>query len=125
MIGELDSRQILSLARQGASAEEISKELSLELELVKLVMNRQNIGSDQDRDINDEQLRALRDRAFSLAMSNDENISARLTMFLIERDKPKNVSSGNPIMLINNAIIGAREKFEKLKEAYSETDKQD
>ncbi len=116
MIDELQTRQITALLKDGASAEEIAKELSLEVALVKLVAERNNVGTAADRDINDDELAILRRHAFNLAMgAADDATQARLTMFLLERDKPsKKATEGGSISVINNAIIAANGAFERL-----------
>ncbi len=46
-----------------------------------------------DGDIDDEQLNTLRKHAFKLALQNEDlGVSAKMTRFLIERDKPKAVA---------------------------------
>jgi hypothetical protein len=121
MIGQLEQGQILSLAAQGAGAEEIATELGIELALVKLVLRAQGAGNESDRDINDAELALLRKRAFTLCFSEDESVAAKMTMFLIERDKPKltNPVNGNSITLVNNAIMLAQSEFNKLRNSYS------
>lgn len=117
MIDELQSRQILSLAAQGAPAAEIATSLNIEEALVKLVLARHNPSA--ERDIDDDQLAALRRHAYNLAIgSTDEAVQARLTMFLIERDKPKSDQRGSSITAINNALILANDSFKKLVEDY-------
>jgi len=115
MVGELETKQIASLLAQGATCEQIAGELGFELAFVKLIAARQ--GSETpDRDITDDDLAILRRHAFQLALGADDDATqARMTMFLLERDKPsKNAPASNPIALINNAIINANGAFEKL-----------
>lgn len=120
MIGENESRQIVALSRDGCSAEEISKSLDIELAAVKLVLSANNQGSAVDRDINDAQLSELRQRAYNLAMySQEDAVSARMTMFLIERDKPrKSQDSHLSITNINQALIQANASFGELLKEY-------
>lgn len=110
-------KQALSLQRQGASDEEISKELELDLSVVKGVLVRNGI----DRDINDEQLGDLRRRAYHLAMfSEHDAVSARMVEFLIERDKPRQKEQPlqSSITLIQNAIISAQQKSQNVLTEY-------
>lgn len=117
MVDPLTSKQILSLFAQGSPAEEIASVLNIELPLVELTLTAHQVG---DRDITDEQLALLRGRAFSLALQNDDiSVAARMTQYLIDRDKPAKPSSISPVIAINNAIIQANQNFEKLKEEYS------
>jgi len=121
MIGDLTQRQVLALAEQGASSTEIAETLEIEEAAVKLVLNANSAGSAQDRDINDEQLAILRQKAFQLAVgAEDESVSARMTMFLIERDKPRlKEQTISPFMQINNAIINGSARFDELARQYS------
>lgn len=120
MIGENESRQVLALSKDGASAEEIARSLDLELGMVKLVLGANGAGEVADRDINDEQLAQLREKAFNLAMySQEDSVAARMTMFLIERDRPsKKLDSGVSIANINNALIAANSSFNDLLKEY-------
>lgn len=123
IVGENSSRQIVALARQGMGAEDIARELELEVGAVKLVLGANNVGSELDRDINDEQLIELRNRAFLLAMQDaDIGVSARMTMFLIERDKPRKTNDGSSISIqtINQAILAANTSFSDLAKDYLE-----
>ena len=109
--------QALTLHRQGASDEEISRELDLSLDIVKGVLARNGV----DRDINDEQLSNLRQRAYNLAMfSEEDSVSARMVEFLIERDKPrqKEHPMQSSITLIQNAIISAQQRSKTVLEEY-------
>ncbi len=118
MVGELTSRQILALAKDGLDSGAIAKSLDIEEALVRLVLARHVPGA--DRDIDDEQLASLRRKAYTLAMSaEDETVSARMVMFLIERDKPSKAGQGSSIMAINNAIVMANENFNKMIDEYS------
>lgn len=120
MVDELTSRQIIRLSEQGAPAEEIASTLSLELPFVKLVLSSNSQGSDVDRDINDDQLKRLRDHAFHLAVgADDEAVQARMTQFLIERDKPRERAPMNPIIAINQALIQANDSFKQMTEKFS------
>lgn len=122
MIGELESRQILSLAGDGASPAEIAKGLGVEESLVRLVLSSHEVGNTADRDINDEQLEALRRHAYNLAIgSSEESIQAKMTMFLLERDKPSGGRNGNSITAINQALILANGAFEKLTKEFQNT----
>ena len=122
MLNDLTTRQIVELAGQGVNAEEIATTLSVELPLVKLVLNRNELGSAQDRDIDDAQLSQLRGHAFWLAtQSADISVAAKMTRFLLERDKPRtssNASGASPITQVNIAIAAAQENFKKLTAAY-------
>jgi hypothetical protein len=120
MIGELSSRQILALSNEGCAADVISKELKIEESLVRLVLSAHKGGSQDDRDINDAQLALLRSRALGLALgAEDETVAAKMTMFLIERDRPRKVEHTGPnIGQINMAISVAREKFLELSDKY-------
>ena len=118
MIGDLTSRQILALSNDGLSPAIIARELSIEEAFVRLVLAKHNAGTSEDRDINDEQLKILRSEAYSLATgAEDEGVRAKMTMYLIDRDKPKRVEQISPITLINQAIIQAQAAYqEELKE---------
>ncbi len=124
MIDELSSRQIISLSREGMSAEDISNALGIDVPSVKLVMNANSAGTKEDRDINDDELTLLRQKAVQLALySADDNVSAKMTCFLIERDKPRKSApevSGTNLTLINNAIIQSKKRFAQLASAYVE-----
>lgn len=124
MLGSVEQRMVLSLAAQGSGAEVIAAELGYAIEDVKLVLNAYKGGSEEDRDITDTQLATLRMRAYTLALQDsDLGVSARMTQFLIERDKPKNKEqTASPMVLINNAIVGVRERFDKLKDAYGSSE---
>lgn len=124
MLGSVEQRMVLSLAAQGSGAETISAELGYALEDVKLVLNAYKSGAEEDRDITDTQLSTLRMRAYTLALQDsDLGVSARMTQFLIERDKPKEKQQTvSPLVMINNAIVGVRERFDQLKDIYSNKD---
>lgn len=122
LVGELSARQVCALRRDGLTVEEIARGLGITEAEVQLVLERNGDNSQAaDRDINDGQLAALREKALQLALySEEDSVSARMTMFLIERDKPRAVKeSGNSIQLIQNAIITANENFKKLVAEYS------
>lgn len=122
MLDELNTRQIVALSKDGMSSGEIASSLGIEEAAVKLVMNRNEVGSAVDRDIDDDQLAALRRHAVGLALgAEDEGVQARMTMFLIERDKPKERSVSSPIVQINQALISANETFKKMVETYQTT----
>jgi hypothetical protein len=114
MIDELTTRQIAALLRDGCTVDEIASQLGVEEALVKLVGAR--VGTIEDRDIDDNELRVLRKHAYNLAVgASDDATQARMTMFLLERDRPsKKVMESSPIAVINNAIIAANGAFEKL-----------
>jgi|SRR5579862_427354 len=117
MIHELAARQILALADQGSSVEEISLGLEIPVELVKLVLSRN--ATNADRDITDEQLVALRQRAYALAMQDEcLPVSARMVEFLVERDKPREKVQVSPIVAINNALVVANEQFKGLLDGF-------
>lgn len=122
MLNDLTTRQIVELAGQGTPAEEIASTLSVDLALVKLVLSRNDLGSAQDRDINDSQLSQLRAHAFWLAtQAADIPVAAKMTRFLLERDKPRvtsGASGASPITQVNIAIAAAQENFKKLTAAY-------
>lgn len=123
MIGEIASRQILVLSDEGLSSMQIATELGIQEELVKLTLNAYKKGSEVDRDINDSQLQLLRQKALSLALAaDDESVSARMCMYLIDRDKPKDSGSAGPsIGAINMVILGAQEKLKELTAKYTST----
>lgn len=119
MLNENTVSQIISLANQGADAEEISKELVVDKALVKLTLRANKVGTEDDRDINDAQLMLLRKRAFDLCFVEDAAVSSRMTQFLIERDKPRDKgNTGVNFTAINNALIVAQEEFAKLQASY-------
>lgn len=118
MINELQNKEILTLAAQGARPAEIAEALGAEEAMVNLVLSAHNQAS--DRDITDEQLSLLRARAFSLAMQGEDlTVSARMTQYLIDRDRPKAGAQGSPITAINNAIILANERVAELAKEYA------
>lgn len=121
MIGELGTEQILSCSREGLSAEEISAELHLPVERVKLVLARHAAGAESDRDINDDDLARLRMHALSLALgAEDEAVQAKMTMYLIDRDKPRaTVAPPSNILAINQAVVLAQGRFQELMKEYS------
>lgn len=119
MICEHTNRQIVECAAQGAAAPDIANELGIDLATVNLVLAAHGKGS--DRDITDEQLLLLRARAFNLAMQEeDKSVAFRATQYLIDRDKPKQQQTQSPMIVINNAIQEAHEKFAKLTSEYSD-----
>ena len=119
--GELSNEQILSCAREGLSADEISAELKIPVERVKLVLVRHSAGGEQDRDINDDDLARLRAHAVHLAMgAEDESVQAKMTMYLIDRDKPRApAEKPSNILAINQAVVLAQDKFQELIKEYS------
>ena len=119
MLGELQTRQIVSLLADGMAPDQIASSLELDVALVKLVAARHNQG--EDRDITDQDLAALRAHAVSLALgAENEAVQAKMTMFLIERDKPKKQNTViNPVVLVNQAIRQANGIFNELSQAYS------
>lgn len=128
MIGELSARQIVALSQQGLSAAEISEVLKTDEASVRLVLNRNEVGVPEDRDIDDAQLKTLRKNAYDLALgAEDDNTRARMTMFLIERDRPVKKKEdlggarGN-ITLINQAILQSNAKVNELLSECSVTD---
>lgn len=125
MINELTTRQIAKALRDGASAEEVSEAFGVELAMVKLVAVKNEVGNVVDRDIDDDQLSVLRKHAYQLALgAADDATQARVTMFLLERDKPsKKASEGSPLMRINQAIMASNEAFSKLCKEMSGTQK--
>lgn len=120
MVGEHTTQQVCALSRDGLSAEQISEALGVPIEQVKLALSANQLGSEADRDINDEQLAALRTKAFQLAMySPEDTVAARMTMFLIERDRPsKKAEQLSPIVAINKALVVAQQNFTNLIEEY-------
>lgn len=119
MVDDLTSRQILELAAQGTPREEISSALAVEPALVNLVLSSHGQAA-AERDIDDEQLAVLRRQAYKLALQNEDlGVSAKMTRFLIERDKPKAVAqTASPLANINQAIILAQGSSKKLMEEY-------
>lgn len=116
---DLTARQICSLGEQGCTVEQISKELDVESALVKLILSRNNVSGASDRDITDEDLKLLRRKAVDLALgAEDESVQARMTMFLIERDRPAVRAPTSPLVAINQAIISANENFSRLLKEY-------
>lgn len=123
MIGEMTTRQIVALANDGAGVDEIATTLNIEVPLVKLALEGNNVdkSSAPDRDITDDDLKLLRRHAMNLALSaENEAVQARMTMYLIDRDKPKVAEqTASPITLINNALITANKSMEALKAEYA------
>lgn len=121
LIGNVETAQILGLFADGMNSSDISRELNIGEDLVKLVLSAQNgTAVTADRDITEEQLKLLRNRCYNLAFSEDDTVSLRACMFLIERDKPKTANViGSNITILNQAILTAREGFNKMKEVYS------
>lgn len=121
MIGELQTRQILALIKDGCTPEQVAESMNVDPALIKLIVARNS--QDGDRDITDEDLRTLRRHAFDLATSaEDESIQAKMTQWLIERDKPKSKEvTINPILAINQAILASRQSFNELLKEYSDS----
>lgn len=119
----MTSRQIVALSQQGLSAADIASGLEIEEAAVRLVLNTNNTGTSEDRDINDDQLATIRRSLYNLAVgADDESVQAKVGMFLLERAKPsrqKDNSNGSPIININKAIINAQAKFDALAKKYS------
>lgn len=109
----------MALVKDGMAVEDIANSINVDPALVKLVVARNS--QDGDRDITDEDLKTLRRHAVDLALSaEDEAVQARMTQWLIERDKPKQKDvSINPILAINQAIIASTQQFHELTKAYS------
>lgn len=120
MIGEMQIRQICALVKDGMTPEQIASSLDIDVALVKLAVARN--GQDGDRDIDDETLKTLRSHAVALALhAEDEAVQARMTQYLIDRDKPRQVQATlNPITLINQALVMANGKFDELVQRYQE-----
>jgi len=122
-VHDLVARQILALSAQGFNPPAIAGELVVDEAVVRSVLSVNGAGAKEDRDIDDAQLKRLRAHAFDLAtMANDEGVQAKLTMFLLERDKPAKLptqSTGiNPVQ-INIAIQQANDKMAQLLQAHS------
>jgi hypothetical protein len=120
MIGELQTRQILALVKDGMPIEQIAHSLDIDPALIKLAVARNS--QDGDRDITDEDLARLRAHAVSLALNADnEAVQAKMTMYLIDRDKPKNSNvTINPILMVNQAIKEAHASFHDLVKEYTD-----
>lgn len=123
MIGEMQTRQILALSNEGLGSAEIAKELMIEEGLVKLCLGAHKKGTEEDRDINDAQLRLIRQKLTDLALgAQDEAVMAKVGMYLLDRDKPRKIESGGiNIEAINIAIQAAKQNFNELVKAYQET----
>ena len=119
MLGELTSRQIVALGRDGLAVPDIAEQLGVEVSLVKLVLEGNSVPG--DRDITDDDLSALRRHAVDLALrAENEAIQARMTMYLIDRDKPRAApAQASPITLINNALIAANQSLKALTDEYA------
>jgi hypothetical protein len=120
MIGELEQLQIKTLLEQGAVAEDVAKELGIEVALVKLVGAKAELV--EDRDITDSELQYLRKHAYNLATGADSHeVQSRMTMFLLERDRPsKKEASVNIIAQINQNLLQGVSRFEELAKVYKE-----
>lgn len=123
MIGELQTRQIVALLKDGMTVEQIAESCQLDPCLVKLVVARNS--QDGDRDITDDDLKNLRRHAVELAMgADDQSVQARMTQWLIERDRPRKQEQAiNPIMAINQAIITSMEQYKELSKSFSAPEK--
>lgn len=120
MITELANNQIIALSREGLTSSEIAKETNLPEELVKLSLRSNNSGTEADRDISDADLALLRKNALHLALNSDNDaVKAKLTMFLIERDKPRlNNAPVTNIQVINQQIERANNRFAEMEKVY-------
>lgn len=119
MVNDLTSKQIVELAAQGTPPAEIASVLSIEPAFVNLVLAAQG-NTSAERDIDDQQLEVLRRHAFRLATQTDHlPVAAKMTRFLIERDKPRAATpTTSPIANINQAIILAQGKFHESIKSY-------
>lgn len=122
-VHDLVARQVLALSSQGFKPDAIAGELEIGEEIVRSVLSVNKAGAVEDRDIDDAQLKRLRAHAFDLAtMANDEGVQAKLTMFLLERDRPAKpaiTSTGiNPVQ-INIAIQQANDRMAELLKAHT------
>ena len=122
MIDVLTQRQIIAGANSGMSAEDISRDLGIGIEAVKVALAVNNTGTAADRDINDDELGAIRKNLASLALNaSDEAVQARVGMYLLDRDKPRNTQEKfSGITAINNAIILGQSAYENLMKTYEE-----
>ena len=122
MIGEMQSRQILALSHEGLGPADISRELLIDEGLVKLCLGAYKEGSEEDRDINDAQLKMIRQKLTDLALgAQDEAVAAKCGMYLLDRDKPRKIDTGGVnIQAINIAIQAARQNFNDLVKVYQE-----
>ena len=121
-MNELESRQVAALAGQGFGVGDIASQLGLDELDVKLCLRAEGEGRDEDRDITDEDLKKLRKNALSLALgANDESVQAKMTMFLIERDRPSKVAVGTGVnpMQINIMIQEANKRMAETIQAYT------
>jgi hypothetical protein len=117
ILGELQTRQIAALHADGMTIEQISSSLDLAPELVKLAVARNS--NDGDRDITEEDLRRLRSHAVALALGADnEGVQARMTQWLIERDKPKVSANVSPVLMINQALVAMQQNYGDLLKSY-------
>lgn len=124
MVSEITARQIGSLLGDGASVADVAEEFGLEPSVVRLIGERMNVAKGQsgDRDITDADLVSLRKKALDLALSAEsQEVQARMTMFLLERDKPskKDQGQGNMIAQINQIILQGNEKYDNLVKGYT------
>jgi hypothetical protein len=120
MLGELEQLSIRTLLAQGAKVEDIASEMGIEVALVKLVGAREELV--EDRDITDQELQYLRKHAYNLATGADSHeVQARMTQFLLERDRPsKKEASVNIIAQINQNLAQGTSRFEELAKVYKE-----
>jgi hypothetical protein len=91
--------QVISLAGQGASVEDISSELELEPAAVKLILNRH--GMLREEEISDDEFNDIRNGLVELARnSSNEFIRSKVGMFLYERKKGPSSLKSAPIVNI-------------------------
>lgn len=97
--------QIVELAGQGASVEEISDQLQLEPSVVKFCLTRQ--GMLKEDEISDDDFKDIQDGLLQLAKySENEFVKAKVGIFLYERKKgPTSSMKGAPAVNIGNLNV--------------------
>ena len=106
--------QISKLQEQGLPAEEIAKQLDLDVRTVELELFR--LGELTQDDIPEADFRLIRDRLIRIAQtSEDESTASKVGMFLYEQKRGTAKSRQLPPMSltqINNAFAAASERIE-------------
>lgn len=127
MIGEHTRRAIISALDQGGQPAEIAEGLGVpEGDVLLIAAGRLPAGGNETEDagfdISLEQLNTLRQHAYSLATSaEDQAIQAKMTQYLIDRRAPvKAASTGLNFLQINAQIEDTRAKMAALIHSYSQ-----
>lgn len=101
-LGELMSRQVFTMRDMGLSAEAISEDLGVGVDVVKATLLGGGKLAEED-EITDAEYKSLIQRGVTIAtMSENETAAAAMIKFLVERKKPTKVAA--PPQPIQNNI---------------------